>query len=385
MAKGIYLDNSTTARPSERAISKMMPFFSEKWGCPTAPHDKGQELFSSMEESYQSIYKLFNGTPQDSFVLTSSGAEAVNHAILSSYFDSTLDTGRNHFITSNIDEAPAIMAIGRLEKLDCVGKMVRANKSGMVTAQEIADHILPRTALISLSWANGLTGVINPVAEIAKICRQRGITFHIDATHVLGKLYFDLDDIGANLISFNGDQLHAPKGTGGLYVKNDVNCSPFILGGFEQAGQRAGSLNVPGLVALGVASQELVETCDLLCTEVARLRNRLEEGITEGIPGAHVFFKDSERVPHITAIAFPGIANETMLYALNRRGIYASIGGGNFQQLALILENSSVEPVLAHSAVSFSLSRETTEDEIERTISIVIEEATKLQKLSQKL
>jgi cysteine desulfurase len=382
MAQGIYLDNGMTTKPSQKAVSKMLTFFSDFWGNPSQPHQKGQELYPYLLESYKAIYAMLGAHDKDSFVFTSSGAEAVNHVILGAYHDITRYTGKNHFITSNIDEAPAIMSIGRLEPLSCVGKMVSANPKGSISLETIIEAITPRTALISLSWANGLTGVINPVSEIAQLCKERGILLHLDATHVLGKLFYELEEVGASFITFNGDHLHAPKGTGGLWIKEGVKCSPLIVGGIEQAGSRAGSYNIAGLAALGEASNELVDARDLLCTEVARLRNKLEEGIKENYPEAMIFFKEEERLPHCTAIAFPGLANEALLFALNRKGIYASIGGGSLQQIGLILAASGIEETIAHSAISFSLSRETTEEEIDMAIEVIADCAKKMRKIS---
>lgn len=382
MAQGIYLDNSMTTRPSERAVSKMMPFYTERWGHPSAPHQAGQELYPAMAESYKAIYAMLGAKDEDDFVFTSSGAEAVNHVILSGYTDITLPTGKNQFVTSNIDEAPAIMAIGRLERLGCVGKMAQADSNGRILVEAIADSITPRTAMVSLGWAHGLTGVINPVAEISALCKERGIALHLDATHILGKIFYEMDEVGAQFITFNGDHLHAPKGTGGLYIKSGVKCSPFILGGIEQAGHRAGNFSVAGLVALGEAANETMDSRDLLCTETARLRDRLERGIQEGFPDAVPFFTDQERLPHCTTIAFPGIANEALLFGLNRKGVFACIGGGSFQQIGLILTASGVQESLANTAISFSLSRETTEDEIERAIDIIVDTAKKLRKVS---
>jgi cysteine desulfurase len=188
----IYLDNSTTTRPSDAALSKMMPFYTDFWGIPSTPHQKGQELFPGMNESYRLIYTLLGAKEEDDFVLTSSGAEAINHVIFSTYRDVSQSTGKNHFLTSNADEAPIVMSIARLERFGCVGKIVAVNNNGIVMPEAIADAITPRTALVSLSWANGLTGVIQPLAEIGDLCRQRGILLHIDATHVLGKLFYYL-------------------------------------------------------------------------------------------------------------------------------------------------------------------------------------------------
>lgn len=382
MAQGIYLDNNTTTRPSEHAIAKMLPFLTERWGSPSAPHQMGQHLYPAIEEALRLIYALVGARESDDFVFTSSGAEAVNQVILSSYFDVTIHSGKNQFITSTIDEAPAIMAIGRLEHLSCVGKMAAVDKQGRITAHSISETINPRTALVSLSWANALTGVINPIDEIAQLCKERGIHLHVDATHVLGKIFFDWEEPPAQFITFNGDNLHAPKGTGGLYIRGDAKCSPLILGGVEQAGHRAGCLNVPGLVALGEAARETIDAQDLVCTETARLRDKLEHGLMSNIPDAVPFFRDQERLPNCTAIAFAGVANEALLYGLNRKGVYASIGGGTFQQIGLVLAASGVPDELAHSALSFALSRETTEDEVDRTIEIITECVRRLRKVS---
>lgn len=385
MGQGIYLDNNTTTRPSDQAVAKMLPFLTERWGVPSAPHQIGQQLFPAIEEALRGIYALLGARESDDVIFTSSSAEGTNHVVLSTYFDVTIPTGKNHFITSAIDEAPSIMAIGRLEQLSCLAKMVPADERGRVTAQAIAEAMTPRTALVSLAWANGLTGVVNPVEEIAAVCKERGVRLHLDASHVLGKVFCDWEEIPAQFLTFNGDSFHAPSGTGGLYVREDVKCSPFILGGVEQAGHRAGAYSVAGLVALGQAAREAIDARDLLCTEVARLRSKLEDGIAEQVPDAFPFFRDQERLPNCTAIAFPGVSNEALLYLLNRKGVYASIGGGSYQQIGLILAASGVEDALAHSALSFSLSRETTEEDIDRAVDIVADCVGRLRKVSWKL
>lgn len=385
MAKGIYLDNGMTTHPSDQTLAKMIPYLTDMWGTPTAPHQVGQELIPAIEESYHSIYALLGAKEVDDFVFTSSGAEAVNHVISSSYFDITRNTGKNQFITTNIDEAPAIMGAERLEQLGCIHKTVNVDATGRVTSQIVAEAITPRTALVSISWANAMTGVINPVGEIGTLCDERGIAYHVEATHILGKLFYEMEDVGAHFLTFNGDHLHAPKGTGGLYIKAGTKCSPFILGGIEQTGYRAGSLNVAALVALAHAAKEALDARNLMCTEVARLRDKLETGIVTGFPDAVLFFQQQERLPNVTAIGFPGIANETMLYALNRRGVYACIGGGSFQQIGLLLIASGIDETLAHCSVNFTLSRETTEEEIDEAVNIIVDTARKLRKLSTKL
>lgn len=379
----IYLDNSFITRPSKETVSEMMPFLSDRWGSSSAPHGFGQKNLLQMEESYRAVYEMLGAEENDLFLFTSSGTEAVNQVIQGVYRDVTLETGKNHFLTSSIDEAPQIMAMHCLEKQGCVSRMIEVNDEGLVTAEAVGDAMTPRTALVSLSWANGLTGVIHPVEEIAKVCKERGVLFHLDASHVLGKLYFDLKEIGADFVTFEGSLIHAPQGTGGLWIKEGVKLSPLIFGGNEQAGNRAGPLNLAGLSALSCASKQLVEARDLICMEGARLRNDLEVKVCKGYPEASVLFADGDRLPHITAIAFPGVANEALLFALSEKNLFASIGGGNSQQIGLILEACRVDPIMAQTAVSFSLSRETTDQEIDRAAQVIVETAEQLRRNSK--
>ncbi len=383
VSQPIYLDNANAARPSELTISRMLPYYSEDWASPSSPHRMGQRMWPAMEEAYRSLYALFGASPEDTIVFTSSGTEAVNQVLQSVFYDVTRPSGKNHFVTSSIDEAPAILTLGHLEQLGAVSKATAVAKGGYVTAELVGDAITPRTALVSLSWANGLTGVINPVAEIAALCKQRGILFHLDATHVLGKVYFDLSEVGADFITFNGEQMHGPKGSGGLFIRSKARLSPLLFGGMQQGGYRGGDVNVPALIGLGQAAREAIESRDLLCTEVARLRNRLEEGVLAAYPEAKVFYRDQERLPNVTTIVFPGIANEALLFALSRHSLYASMGGGNFQQIGLLLTATGVNDLLSHTALSFSLSRMTYEEEIDRAIVQIAETAKKLRNLSQ--
>jgi cysteine desulfurase len=381
----IYLDNSTTARPSEKVISQMLPYLTTHWGTPSVPHQKGQELYPALTNYYKTLYQFLGAHEEDRVILTSSGTEAVNHVIHSVYQDYTLPTGKNQFLAAQTDEAAAILTIGHLETIGCVGKMIPVNAQGFVTAQALADLISPRTVLVSLSWANGLTGVIQPLNEIAALCKQRDIRLHVDATHVLGKLVFDLEETGIDYLTFNGDQFHGPRGTGGLYIRRGIKASPFIIGGSDQAGLRAGALNMAGLAGLACAAQEALDSRDLLSTEIARLRDQLERGIIRKLPYVQVCFKDQERLPHCTTLLFPGISNEALLFSLNRRGLCASMGGGNFQQLSLLLTASGLSETVAHSALAFTLSRYTTEEEIERAIPLIVDCVQSLSALSSTL
>jgi len=378
----IYLDNSMAARPSERAVSAMMPFFTDHWASPSSPHVMGQQTSGAIKDAYKSLYGLIGANNEDAVIFTSCGAESVNHVFHSVYTDIALPRGKNHFITGKTDEAPALMAMHQLEEQGCIGKCVDVDGRGHVTAELLGDVLSPRAALVSLSWGDGLTGVVQPVEEIAALCEDRGILLHLDATHVLGKLYFAPEEVKADLISFNGPQMHAPQGTGALYIRHGLKISPFIAGGMEQAGLRGGGVNVPGLTALGIAATEALEARDLMCTETARLRDRLEKSVADRIEDMVVFYQNQHRLPHISCMGFRGVANEALLYQLSRKGVMASIGGGSFQQIGLVLMASGVEETLAHSSLSFSLSRETTESEIDKAVEIIVEAVKHLRKFS---
>jgi cysteine desulfurase len=201
----------------------------------------------------------------------------------------------------------------------------------------------------------------------------------------LGKLDVDFRKLRIDCITFNGQNIHGPQGTGGLYLREDVELSPFILGGMEQGGLRGGDLNFPALIGLGYAAKEVKENRDLMCTEVARLRDRLETGIQKEIASARILFEESDRLPNCTAMAFPGVSNEALLYSLNQKGVLAGFGGNNFQKIDLILRACGIDENLACTAVSFSLSRFNTTDEIDQAIDIIVDSVKELKNISNKI
>lgn len=377
-SKSIYLDNATIARPTQMTIGKMLPYLSEEWASSSSPHQLGQRLHSHIKEGYQALYSLLGADHQATIIFTSSGAEAVNHLIHGVFHDVTRVRGKNHFLTAQTDEAPAILTVGRLEKMGCVGKMIPVDESGQLTLDAISDALSPRTALISLSWGNGLTGMVQPVHEIVDLCRERGVLVHLEASHILGKHFFDLDDLPVDFITFDGGTLHAPRGTGALYVRKSLTLSPFILGGGQQGGQRGGETDVAGLMGLASASRELLESADLIATETVRLRDQLEKGVKSSYPEAEILFEGVARLPHISVIAFPGVSNEALLYALSEQGVYATMGGGVFQQISLILSAMGFPDSLCQSALSFALSRTTFPEEIDRAVELIAQTAKQL-------
>ncbi|MCB1136430.1 MAG: aminotransferase class V-fold PLP-dependent enzyme, partial [Chlamydiia bacterium] len=253
---------------------------------------------------------------------------------------------------------------------------------GYVSVEDVLEAITPRTALVSLCAANALTGVINPCSAIAELCEERGIYLHFEISQLIGRSHIDVEELGAELISFGGEHLHGPKGTGLLWMKRGTELSPFIVGGSDQGGRRAGTLNNPGLAGLAEAARLAMDNLDHVCLETARLRDKFETEVLRIFPKAQVCFKDLERTPTTSCIAFPGIANEALLYYLNKRGVYACIGGGGQQQIALVLKAAGFDEEVANCALSFSLSGETTEAEIDEALAALDESVHQLQRLS---
>lgn len=378
----LYFDNSLAGRPSPLVVRAMEPYYGDFWGLCSAPHHLGRKALERVKALYEPLYELLGAGDEDTFVLTSSGTEAVNQVLWSVYLNSAREKGKNHFLATATGEAPVIMGFSRLEHLGCVCKLVEVGPKGYLTVEELAEAITPRTAFLSLSWADGLTGVVQPLDEIVQLCRERDIFLHVEGSHFLGKGYVDPERPLPHALSFHGENIHGPSGTGGLLVRKGVKLAPMILGGQDQGNLRAGPLNLPGLAGLSQAASEAVQNLDFVCTEVARLRDHLETQVAQQAPGCHLFLHEQERVPTVSAMAFEGVVNEALLFYLDRDRLCANIGGGNFQQMGLLLKALGVASQLAQGGISFSLGRDTSQQEVERAIEVIVDNVKKLSAIS---
>jgi cysteine desulfurase len=381
----IYLDNGSVTRPSGEVVSKMLPYFTEKWGSPVQPHPFGQSVVPAIEDALKQIYALLGATAEDCVLVTSSSAEAVSQAFLSTYEELTLKQGKNHFVAAGLDDASISVSLEKMALQGCPVTKLKWNKKGMITPESIVEAISPRTALLAICYANGLTGVVQPIQEIAEICALRGVRLLVDASDALGKVYFDLAHTPISYLAFSGSKLHGPPGTGGLYIRKGIKASSLIPGGTEQGGLRGGSINVPGIVGLGEASRQALEARDYVCTEVARLKYHFEQEVKRRIPIAKVLFEDEMRLPHVSCIAFPGVVNEALLYLLGRKSIAATMGGGSTVQISYILEECGLPFLEFNSALSFCLSRETVEEELDRAAAGIEAAVNRLLKASGEL
>lgn len=349
----VYLDNHTATRPFSKAIDRMLPFYKEKWGSLLSPHEMGEELYPAVDASLAKMYELMGAKETDQFCLMGSGMEAVSQILWSHYLEEIRDSGKNHLLTTSVEDASILLSFNTLEKVGCLGKMLPVNAQGQLSLDELESAIRPRTSLLSLSWAHGLTGVIQPLEAIAEICRKKEIHLHVDVSNVIGKLYFRFQDLNCDYLSLDGEKIHAPKGTGCIFSKKSISCTP--------------NFNVPGLIALSTALELVHDHFDHLATEIARLRNKLEDGIEGGV----VLFKEVDRLPNTCVVAFPGVHAEALLFYLNRKKVFATYGGGNSQKLSHVLQVCGISPELSNSALSFSLSYETKEEEIDYALDVI--------------
>ncbi len=358
-----YFDSSRVTRPSEKVVATLHSLSKDYWHSP----------FELTKKSEQSIQDYFKAPERSRFYLTTSASEGFSHILESICLKHISKTGKNHIIAAADDLFSAKM-IEKWEPLGVTLKKVLLNSEGQVTANTLSSLLSPRTSFVTLPWANGLTGVIYPIWEIANLCREKGILFHVDASAILGKYYFSFSDIPIDFLTFEGSLIHAPTGSGGLLVRDNETIFPF-----RAKQQRA------LFASLACACEEMEEYFDHTCLETARLRNTFETHIKKGFLESEVLFQSSERLPHVSCIAFPGIFHELLAFTLNEKGLSAGFAVENGLSLESMLKEIGVEPTFCASALSFSLSRETTESEIEQAAAIIVEEAQRLKTFSRKV
>lgn len=369
-AMNAYLDNHSAAKPCSSALERMRAYLESEWGASFAPHQKGIEQAHALDGRVQALYDFAGAEPEDRFFFASSGADAIRQLLDLIYLEVSRRQGKSRFVASSLEDAPLLQGLKRLEEMGCYADIVPAGKDGRIDLKRLEEAIDPRTALVSVSQAQGLTGVLQPVGEIARICREKGVLFHLEATYAAGKQ--PLEMIG-DYLTFAGDRMHGLKSSGALFAKASAPFAAPVLGG---------SVDVPSLTALSAAAQQAQLSMEVLGLETARLRSRFEEGVLEAIPQAEILFADSLRLPNVSLISFPGVHQEALLYTLHRKKVYAAIGGVYHQHLQRLLLSSGCSEREAFGAVSFALSRQTTEEEIDYAIGAIGESVRFLQSLS---
>jgi len=363
--KTIYLDNNATTRVAPEVVEAMQPFFGELYGNASSMHSFGGQVRKHVERAREQMAALLGADPSE-IVFTSCGTESDNAALRGTL--EALAGRKRHVVTTRV-EHPAVLSTCRY--LGTNGYRVTelpVDREGLLDLQMLDDCITDDTALVSVMWANNETGVIFPIGAIGEICRRKGVTFHTDAVQVVGKLPIDLSQAPVDLLALSGHKLHAPKGVGVLYVRKGTRLAPFMLGGHQEGGRRAGTENVPYIVGLGAAAELAAKHMKEEVTRVRALRDRLEEGILATCPDAHVNGRRDRRLPNTANISFEFIEGESILMDLDALGVCASSGSactsGSLEP-SHVLRAMGVPFTAAHGSIRFSLSRYNTQEEID--------------------
>jgi cysteine desulfurase len=383
----IYLDANATTPVLPEVVAAMLPFLSEAFGNPSSAHHSGQRTRSAVEHARNTVAKLLHCSPKE-IVFTSGGTESNNLAltgVLQPYLDRREPA---HLITTQIEHHAVLYAAQSLEARGREANGIlevtylAPNRDGLIDPAALEAALKPHTKLISIMLANNETGTVQPIGKLARIAKafDPNIIIHTDAVQAAGKLPLDLtlDLKNIDLLSISGHKVYAPQGTGILFVRKGVQLTPLLHGGPQERQRRAGTENVPGIVALGRASELALDW--LNATEVSRishlasLRDRLESGLLAAIPGTHINGSTTQRVPNTTNLRFTGVDAESLLIALDMQGIAASFGAAcqsGATEPSHVLLAMGLTPAEARSSLRLSLSRLTSEDEITCALDII--------------
>ena len=365
--KTIYLDNNATTAVAPEVLAAMLPYLGELYGNPSSMHSFGGQVGEAVDTARERIAALLGAGP-DEIIFTSCGSESDNTAIWSAL---QTQPEKRHLITTRVEHPAVLNVVQYWERQGYHVTLLGVDGKGRLDLDEYAAALSDDTALVSIMFANNEVGDIYPIQAMAEMAKERGILFHTDAVQAVGKTPIDLRHLPVDMLSLSGHKIHAPKGIGVLYVRKGVRFRPFLRGGHQERGRRAGTENVPYIVGLGMAAQLSSDHMQEERVNVARLRDKLENGLLERIPDCMVNGDVENRLPNTSNIAFKNVEGEAILLMLDRLGICASSGSA--------CTSASLEPSprlramgvpfnYAHGSVRLSLSRYTTEEDVDYVI-----------------
>jgi len=380
--KIVYTDNNATTKVADEVIEEMLPYFGELYGNPSSMHTFGDQVDKKIKQARQKVADFINADP-DEIIFTSCGTESDNAAIYSAI---NAYPEKKHIITSNV-EHPAINKLYQhLQKTKGYEvTFVPVDEKGLLDLDLLYDSMTDNTAIVSLMWANNETGVMFPIEDIAKKVGEKGILFHTDAVQAAGKVPIDVKKCGVTMLSLSGHKIHAPKGVGVLYIKKGFKFSPYLIGGHQEKGRRGGTENTVSIIGLGKACELARENLPVMNTKVRELRDYLQKGILEAIPGSSVNGDLDQRLPNTLSIGFDAVEGESILLMLDRDGICASSGSactsGSLEP-SHVLMAMKVPFKSAHGSIRFSLSHYNTKEEMDIIITTLVPVIQKLRDMS---
>src|SRR5947209_3718574 len=375
----VYLDNNATTPVLPEVQEAMRPYFGERFGNASSIHHHGQETRAAVEGARESVAVLM-GCRSSEIVFTSGGTESDNLAIAG------MVAPGEHVITSNIEHHAVLLACKHLEETGCELTYLPVDERGLVDPDDLRRALRPNTKLISIMAANNETGVLQPVTEIGKIAAEADIFFHTDAVQAAGKIPIDVKSIGCDALSISGHKMHAPQGVGALYVRKGIHIRPLFWGGRHERSRRAGTENVPGIVALGKAAQLATRGFERdEHNKMAALRDRLEKGIVAQVEEVGVNGRGAPRVPNTTNIYFDHIEGEAMVIALDLKGLAVSTGAACSSgaiEPSHVLTAMGLQPDRARASIRFSLGKQNTPQDVAFALSLVPGTVARLRELS---
>jgi cysteine desulfurase len=381
MSRVVYLDNNATTPLDPTVCDTMADFLRSRFGNPSSLYPIGREVKDLINEAREDVAKVL-GAGRSEIVFTGSGTEADNFAVLG-VLDAFPD--KKEFVTSAI-EHPAIIETGKyLEGKGYRVSYIPVDRTGIIDLDFVRDVVTARTALVSVMHVNNEIGTIEPIQEAARLAHQQGALFHTDAVQSFGKLDFRVDELGLDLLSLSAHKVYGPKGVGALYIRKGTNIHPFLHGGHQERGLRAGTENTAGIIGLGQAARLLQQKAGEDKTRIERLSDRLKKGIEERIPKVLFNGHPQRRTKNTLSVVFLGLEAEAVLLALATKGICVSTGSAcseESEEVSHVLTAIGLRPEIARSCLRFSLGRFNTDQDIDFILQELPDIVDKLRKIS---
>ena len=378
----IYADNAATTKLTKTALNAMLPYLEESYGNPSSPYSFGMEAREAIENARAKIANVLGCTPKE-ITFTSGGSESDNQAIISAA-NLGEKNGKKHIISSTFEHHAVLHTLEKLQKEGFEITLLDVSEKGIITPEQVASAIRPDTCLVTIMFANNEIGTIQPISEIGKICKEKGVLFHTDAVQAAGHLHINVAEQNIDLLSLSAHKFGGPKGTGVLYAKKGVLLSNLIEGGGQERGKRAGTENVPAIVGMAAAFEEANENIDINAEKSLKIRNKIIVGLSE-IPHSALNGDRINRLPGNINFCFEGIEGESLIYLLDNKGICASSGSactsGSLDPSHVLLAIGRDRDT-ARGSLRLTISTETTEEEADYIVNTVKDTIEKLRDLS---
>ena len=378
----VYADNAATTAVSKTALDAMLPYFTEEYGNASSLHTPGQRAAEALLKARETVAKAINADAREIY-FTGGGSEADNQAILTGAAIGARK-GKKHIISTAFEHHAVLHTLAKLEKEGYEVTLLDVHKNGVVTAEDVAAAIRPDTALVTIMMVNNEIGTIQPIAEIAAVCREKGVLIHTDAVQAVGHIPVDVKALGVDMLSMAAHKFHGPKGVGALYARRGVPLVNVIEGGQQERGKRGGTENIPGIVGMAAAIAEATTDLEAHMAYVTGLREKLIEGLSK-IPHSCLNGDRDKRVPGTVNFCFEGIEGEGLLLWLDQKGVAASSGSactsGSLDPSHVLLA-LGLPHEIAHGSLRLSVDAWNTEEEIDHILRAVPEVVDYLRDMS---